>query len=134
MTSEARHSDPHRRRGLFDSIKTLTATLLAIAQTRLELLATELEEERLRLTSILVWTFVALFCAVCGVIFIAMVFVVTLWDTNRLLAVGIPAIVFLLGAALAWLIVLGKTKAKTRLFAASLAELGKDRDRLKLRP
>ena len=134
MTSEARHSDPHQRRGLFDSIKTLTATLLAIAQTRLELLATELEEERLRLTSILVWTFVALFCGGCGVIFIAMVFVVTLWDTNRLLAVGIPAIVFLLGAALAWLIVLSKTKAKTRLFAASLAELGKDRDRLKLRP
>jgi uncharacterized membrane protein YqjE len=57
-----------------------------------------------------------------------------LWDTNRLLAVGIPAIVFLLGAALAWLIVMGKAKAKTRLFAASLAELGKDRERLNLRP
>jgi uncharacterized membrane protein YqjE len=134
MTSEAQHSDPHRRRGLFDSIKTLTATLLAIAQTRLSLLATELEEERLRLTSMLVWTFVALFCAGCGAIFAALLIVVALWDTNRLLAVGIPAIVFLLGAALAWLIVMGKAKAKTRLFAASLAELGKDRERLNLRP
>ena len=134
MTSESQRSDPHRRRGLFDSIKTLTATLLAIVQTRLELLATELEEERLRLTSILTWTFVALFCAGCGTIFAAMIFVVALWDTNRLVAVGIPAILFLLAAALAWSIVIGKVKAKTRLFSASLAEFAKDRDRLTPRP
>ena len=134
MTSESQQSDAHRRRGLFDSIKTLTATLLAIAQTRLDLLATELEEERLRLSSILTWTCVALFCAGCGAIFAAMIFVVALWDTNRLVAVGVPAIVFLLAAALAWSIVIGKVKTKTRLFSASLAELAKDRDHLTPRP
>jgi len=48
----------------------------------------------------------------------------------RLLALGIAAILFLLGAALAWLIVLGKARAKPRLFAASLAELSEDHKEL----
>ena len=56
--------------------------------------------------------------------------VIALWDTHRLLALGIPAIVFLLAATLAWLIVLGKTRARPRLFAASLAELSEDRKEL----
>ena len=131
MAADSQNSDPGRSGGLFNSVKTLLATLLAIAQTRLDILSTKLEEERLRLTSILLWTLVALFCAGVGVIFTTMVFVIALWDNNRLLAVGIPAIIFLLGATTAWLIVLGKVKAKPRLFSASLAELSKDREQLK---
>ena len=38
---------------LFDSVKVLALTLLAIAHTRLELLSTEVEEEPIRLSSII---------------------------------------------------------------------------------
>lgn len=130
MVSEAQNPDPGRRGGLFDSVKMLAATFLAIAHTRLELFSTELEEERVWFSSMLVWALLALFCAGLGVVFATLVVVLALWDTHRLLAVGIPAILFLLGAALAALVVLGKARAKPRLFAASLAELSKDREQL----
>jgi uncharacterized membrane protein YqjE len=130
MVSGAQNLGTSRRGGLFDSLKVLTATLIAIAHTRLELLSTELEEERLRLSSVLGWMFVALFFAGLGVVLATLFVVLALWDTHRLWALGILAILFLLGAALAWLVVRGKVRAKPRLFAASLTELSKDRKEL----
>src|SRR4030042_2310784 len=115
MVSKAQDPGSGRRGGLFDSVKVLTATLMAIAHTRLELLSTELEEERVRLSSMLVWTLVSLFCAGLGVVLATLFVVLVLWDTHRLLALGIPAILFLLGAALAWLVVRGKDRGKTPL-------------------
>ena len=115
---------------MVDSLKGLTGTLLAITHTRLELLSTELEEERMRLSSMLVWTLVALFCAAVGVVLVTLLVVVTLWDTHRLLALGVPAVLFILGAALAWVVVRGKARAKPQLFAATLTELAKDRKEL----
>ena len=130
MASKAQDTGSDRRGGLFDSVKVLAGTLLAIAHTRLELLSTEIEEQRAWLGSMLVWALVALFCAGVGVVLATLFVVMALWDTHRLLALGIPAILFLLGGALAWLILLGKVRAKPRLFAASLGELSKDREEL----
>jgi uncharacterized membrane protein YqjE len=130
MASKTQDTGSERRGGLLDSVKVLAGTLLAMAHTRLELLSTEIEEQRAWLGSILVWTLVALFCAGVGVVLATLFVVMALWDTHRLLALGIPAILFLLGGALAWLAVLGKVRAKPRLFAASLGELSKDRKEL----
>ena len=127
MASKAQDNGSGRSGRLFDSVKVLAGALLAIAHTRLELLSTEIEEQRAWLGSMLVWTLVALFCAGVGVVLATLFVVMALWDTHRLLALGIPAILFLLGGALAWLILLGKARAKPRLFAASLGELSKDR-------
>ena len=133
MTSKAQDTGSDRRGGLFDSVKVLVGTLLAMAQTRLELLSTEIEEQRAWLGALLVWTLVALFCAGVGVVLATLFVIMSLWDTHRLLALGIPAILFLLGAGLALRIVLGKARAKPRLFAASLGELSKDRKELNSR-
>ncbi|MGO8754041.1 MAG: phage holin family protein [Gallionellaceae bacterium] len=116
--------------GLFNSMRTMASTLLAIVQTRVELLSTELEEERIRLTSMLMWMLLMLFCTGMGVIFFTLLLVLALWDDHRLLAVGIPAVLFSLGAVLAWQVVAGKARSKPRLFAASLTELSRDRDQL----
>jgi uncharacterized membrane protein YqjE len=129
MTAEF-DSGEGKRGGLFDSLRTLTATLLAIGRTRLELLSTELEEEIIWRISMLIWTLVGLFCASVGIVLVTLFFVVLLWDTNRLMALGIPAILFLLGAALSWRFVLTKARTKPRLFSDSLAEFAKDRDHL----
>ena len=64
MVSETHDPGSGRRGGLFDSVKALAASLLAIAHTRLELFSTEIEEQRAWLSSMLVWTLVALFCSV----------------------------------------------------------------------
>ena len=131
MSAEESSSQAENRSGgLFSSIRTMACTLLAIVQTRVELLSTELEEERIRLTSMLAWSFVMLFCAGLGVIFVTLLFVVALWDDHRLLAVGIPAAAFLLAAFASWRVVAAKAQAKPKLFSASLAELSRDRERL----
>lgn len=134
MSADTSDSEPEHNGGLFDSVRTMACTLIAIVQTRAELLSTELEEERIRLTSMLFWMLVTLFCAGVGVIFATLLFVLALWDSYRLLAVGIPAALFLLAAAYGWRTLLSMTQAKPRLFSASLAELSKDRDQLTPRP
>jgi len=124
--------DPVQNRpgGIFGSVKGLAATLLAIAHTRLELFSVELEEEWVRASSILTWSLVALFCGGIGVVFAALFLVFALWPTHPLLALGIPTVLFLLIAGFSWRVVRGKLRAKPRPFAASLAELAKDREQL----
>lgn len=116
--------------GLTESIKTLAGTLLAMGQTRLELLSVEIEEERVWLTSMLVWTLIALSCAALAVILATLLVVVIFWDTYRLQAIGIMIALFFAGAILAWRVLRNMTRRKPRLFSASLKELSKDREQL----
>jgi uncharacterized membrane protein YqjE len=116
--------------GLYDSLKGLAASLIAIAHTRLDLLSTDLEEERERLLSVLLMLFVALFCLGVGVVLLALLIVVAVWESHRLLAlVGLTAL-FLAGGAAAFGCARHKLRTKPKLFAASLAELSKDRQHL----
>lgn len=117
-------------KGLFDSLKGLAASLVAIAHTRLDLLSTDLEEERARLVSVLVMLFVALFCLGVGVVLLALLVVVAFWESHRLLALGGVTALFLAGGATAFGWARHKLRTKPRLFAASLAELSKDRQQL----
>ncbi len=120
--------------GLFDSLKTLSGSLVGLVQTRLELLATDIAEERVHLTRLLVLGLLALFCFGVGVVLLAMLIVVVFWDTYRLTALGGLTGLFLgAGAGLA-VFALHKARTRPRLFEASLAELSKDRQHLNARP
>ncbi len=131
MVSSTQGPGSNRPEGLFASVKALAATLLAVVHTRLELFSVELEEEWVRASSILTWGLVGLFCAGIGVVFATLLLVFALWETHPLLALGIPAGLFLLIAVFSLRVATAKLKAKPRPFAASLAELAKDRDQLK---
>lgn len=126
MTTET----PNRSSGLLESIKNLSATLLAIGQTRLQLLSNDLEEERAWLTSMLAWTLIAFFCASLALILATLLIVIMFWDTYRLTALGIMTGIFMLGAGYAWRVVCNMARSKPRLFSASIAELSKDREHL----
>ena len=123
-------TDAARPRGLFDSLKSLLATLSALAQTRLELLGTELEEQVARLAILLVWSIVALFLVFTAVVLAAVAIVIVFWDEHRVLvAFGLAATLALLaGGALMY--VVAQLKARPRMFQATLEELSKDRQRL----
>jgi uncharacterized membrane protein YqjE len=127
MTTEAASSG---KGGLLDSVKTLASTLLAIGQTRLELLSNELEEERAWLTSLLVWTLVALFFAALAVVLATLLVVVIFWDTYRVLAISIMIALFVAAAVFSWRVICNMSRSKPRLFSSSLAELSKDREQL----
>jgi uncharacterized membrane protein YqjE len=125
---------PPADKGLFDSLRGLADGVIAIAHTRLELLSTELEEERERLLSTVVLLLAALFCIGVGVLLLAILVAAVFWDEHRLLALSVLTASFLGGGAAAFAIARRKLKAKPRLFAASLAELSRDRERLSGRP
>jgi uncharacterized membrane protein YqjE len=116
--------------GLMGSVKRLLSTLTSIVTTRLELLANELQEERLRLTQMLVYALIALFSFGMGVLLLTVFIVVLFWDDHRLAVLGGLAALFFASGTLMALLLRSKAQAKSRLFSASLAELAKDREHL----
>lgn len=116
--------------GLFESLKTLSASLIGIVHTRLELLSTDIAEEREHLIAFLLLALLALFCLGVGVLLLALLIVVAFWESHRLVALGgLTGLFLIAGAGMAWL-ALHKARTRPRLFAASLAELSRDRQHL----
>jgi uncharacterized membrane protein YqjE len=120
--------------GLMESLKRLVCTLLAIFQTRLELLSNEMEEERLRIEQMLLYGSVALFFFGLAVMLLTAFFVVLFWDSHRLLVLGGFAALFFVAGLLAWNALRRVAREKSKLFSASLAELADDRVQLAPRP
>lgn len=116
--------------GLLTSLKSLTATFISIAHTRLDLLCTDMEEERQRLVSLLAMAFISLFCLCVGVVLLAILVVVMFWNTHRLLVLGLITGIFLISGAMLWALAMHALKSMPRMFAASLAELSKDRQQI----
>ena len=112
---------------LIASLRRAAATLVAIAQTRLELLSTEVEEERARLAGILLQGYVTLGCLSVGILLLTLLFVLLLWDRNRIVAVAIPAFVFCAAGLRSLLRLRALLREKPRVFTASIDELAKDR-------
>jgi uncharacterized membrane protein YqjE len=117
--------------GLLGSARAVLAGLVDIGQTRLQLACTELEEERLRLAELLVIGVAALFCVGIGLVLATLLLVVLFWDAHRVLVLAVATALYL-GAAAALVAALRhKARAKPPLFAATLAELRRDRDALR---
>lgn len=112
--------------GLIDSLKTLTATMVAMAYNRLHLLSADIEVARERIFSLLITVIVSLFFLCFGVLLLSIFVVVIFWDTHRLLALGSVTGLFLLVGALLLLKVLNAVKRMPATFEASLSELAKD--------
>ena len=109
----------------------MTGTLIAILSTRLELLANELQEERLRLTQMLLLALIALFLLGTGLILLNAFIVLLFWDSHRLLVLGLLCAVYLVAGAAVAISLRTKAEAGSKLFAASLAEFEKDRQALR---
>ncbi|HCI13674.1 MAG: hypothetical protein A2063_07840 [Gallionellales bacterium GWA2_60_142] len=116
--------------GLLESAKRLLSTLTAIVSTRLELLANELHEERLRLTQMLFFALVALFCFGMGILLLTVFIVVLFWDDHRLAVLGGLSSFFFISGVLLAMLLRSKARAKPKLFSVSLGELTKDRAHL----
>jgi uncharacterized membrane protein YqjE len=117
--------------GLLGSGRLVLAALVEIGQTRLQLASTELEEERLRLTELLVYGVVALFCIGVGLILALLLLVLVFWDGPRVLVLAIETAVFLGTGAVLVAVFRSKARNKPRLLATTIDELRRDRDALR---
>lgn len=130
MTEIHTDGEAPRPQGVLNSLRGLAATLVGVAQTRLEILSTEIQEEKIRLGQILVLGFAALFLFALGLVFLAVFLTVLLWDSHRLLVLGALTLFFFGGGTLAALLAKSRAGEGSRLFTASLGELAKDKQRL----
>jgi uncharacterized membrane protein YqjE len=121
MSEEAGHTE-----GLLGSLRGLATTFVALVQTRLEIFASEFDEERARLARTVVLAVVAAFCLGLAVVLLVLLVVVIFWDSNRLLAIGVIAGLFALGALAALVKLRAAVKQRPKFLSATLAELHKD--------
>ncbi|MBK7135588.1 MAG: phage holin family protein [Rhodocyclales bacterium] len=112
-------------------LRSSIAGALGLLQTRLELLATEFQEEKLRLGGLLGYAAAAFFFLGFGAVMLALFLTVLLWDSHRLLALGIFTALFLAIGILAALAAARIGRQGSRLFAASIAELAQDREMIR---
>lgn len=111
---------------LLRSLVQLGGTLLATAQTRVELLTTELSEDLERGVRILLWGFVALLAGILGALLAGVTLIVFFWDTHRLGASVGVTLVFLIVAAVAGWIARERLHEKPRVLDATRTELRRD--------
>jgi uncharacterized membrane protein YqjE len=104
----------------------IASTVLAMAGTRLELAAVELQEDGRRMVGYVAMAFIAAFLAGVAFLLAALFVIVIFWDTYRLQAVGGMAVLFGALAALLLLWVKSGLSNKPPMLAATLAELRND--------
>lgn len=125
-------SDKHggESSGLFAALKNIAATLLSSGKTRLELLANELEEERLRALHLLVMAQGMVFCFGVGTLLAVALLTALFWD-NRLLVLSASAGFFLVLGGVFYALFRHSLRRPEKMFAASIAELQEDLRQLK---
>lgn len=129
-----RDPDAGRNPGLLASLQRLLATLLELLQTRVEIIATEFEEERVRLRELVMFGVLTLFFVSVGLTLLTLFVVALFWETHRLTVLASIALLYLGLGGLAGIVLYGRLKSRSRLFATTVSELAKDRDQLGSRP
>ena len=115
-----------------ESLKRMAGTLLDIFRTRLELLASEVEEERLNIRQMLLYGSIALFFSGLAILLLTIFIVVLLWDSYRLPVLAGFIVIYFVAGLVAWIVLFRIAGKKSKLFSASLAALADDRDYLAL--
>jgi uncharacterized membrane protein YqjE len=131
MADRGSTPDPGGSPGFFPSLRGLLTILSAALHTRLELFVTELEEERERLKQTLVLVLLIFFGLSFGFILLNIFIVAIFWEQGWIAAIGCLAAVYLGIGIVAALKLRDALLQRRRLFPATLAELGKDRDHLR---
>ncbi len=119
---------------LLGALRSFAASTASLAHTRLELLTVELQQEVRQVGAILLWAFVAAFAALLALFLAALAVIFLFWDTHRGLASLAMIAVFVILAGVALQLMRRKLREKPPLLQDTLAELGRDRDRLQAGP
>lgn len=116
---------------IVESVSRLAGTFISILQTRLELIAIEVEEESLRFFSYFFFALAAMFCIGMALLLGVLLIVVIYWDTHRVPVLVSLMAFFAFSSAMIMLGVRKHYRLKPRMLSHTLAELSKDIERLK---
>lgn len=121
---------PGSSESLFATLKNIPVTLLSIGQTRLELLANEVEAQKLTLLRMFLLAQSLMFCAAVGSLLVVALATLLLWE-QRVAVVAVFATAFGLAAIYFYRSLMRVVNAPEPAFAATLAELREDMRQLK---
>jgi uncharacterized membrane protein YqjE len=110
---------------MLSSLKNLSVTLLAIAQTRLGLLGNELQAQKILLVQLLGLLLALTFCAGLAIL-LGLGLVVSVWWEQRVLVLGLSAVIFVALALFCFLRLQSLLNPAETAFDASLAALKDD--------
>jgi len=113
--------DEQPEAGLFASLRRMAATLVALAQTRLEL-----EEQIAYASTLLLWSISSIIFGALAVLLLAFTIVIAFWDDHRLLAASLVTATLALLALAAYLAMRRLLNRRPRFFAATASELARD--------
>ena len=119
---------------MLGSVRELARTLLAMVETRARLAATELEEQAVRLVEIAIWFALSILFLSVALVFLSLLVLIAFWDTHRLLAAGLLALLYLAVGGTAMLVARARLRDRPPLFSATLDELEKDLAHLEEKP
>lgn len=119
---------------MLKSLRSSLALLIDTGATRIELAATELEEERLRLVGLLISTLATMLLLGLTVMLLATFVIVLLWDTHRLLGIGGLAVASAVGTLLSARRWHERLVNRPPFMGATVAELQRDAQSLRAQP
>lgn len=120
-----------RSRGFFDPVRRALGTVVSTLQTRLELVVTELEEERERFKKTMLLVFVTLFSLSLGLVLLTVFIAALLREDGWIYALGILAALYLGAGLVAAVMLRTQNRHRPKPLSATLSELVKDRDHLR---
>ena len=110
---------------MLSSLKNLSVTLLAMAQTRLSLLGNELQVQKILLAQLLGQLLALMFCAGLAIL-LGLGLAISVWWEQRVLVLGLSAFIFLALALFCLLRLQSLLNPPEAAFDASLAALKDD--------
>ena len=120
--------------GFSSAVIRVFTTIVDMIYTRMELLFLDLQEGSERLLSLLIWSLTGLLAAAMTLFLGALTLIFIFWDTHRVLVALLMTGAFAVLAITAALVVGVKVRSRHAMFAATLDEFSKDRQRFKVIP
>ena len=112
--------------GVWATLQRILDTLLATGQSRVELFAVELQEEKCRLVEAILWAAAVAAFGMMTLSVVTFALVVLFWENARVPALMALSVIYCIGTGLSWRALRLRLKGRTA-FAETLAELKKDR-------
>jgi uncharacterized membrane protein YqjE len=116
--------------GIMDAIRSTLGTTAKLVRTRLDIISTELEEQREWLQNLVLYGLAGIFLISMGLVLVTLFVVVLFWESHRTAVLGGFSALYL-GLGIFAIVTFKNTLHKRpKLFAATTAELAKDEAQL----
>lgn len=129
MTDNENSNSHHA--GFLESLRAVSATVLDVLRIRVELISLEWHEEQERGKEVIVLAVVAALLLALGLLVLTLFVIVLFWDSYRLPAIGVVALLYVGGGVFSLMAMRKKMHDRQPIFSATLKEFADDLHALK---